>query len=91
MIMRSSPSIFNSVPAHLANSKLIPLDVKAGDQLAVLVASAWTDRDDLALLGLFLGRVGDDDPACGLLLRVDAGNHDPIMQRYHLHIHNLLS
>src|ERR1700743_81969 len=37
------------------------------DQLAGLVAAAGAHRRDLALRRLFLGRVGDDDAALGLL------------------------
>src|ERR1700682_1932933 len=41
------------------------------DQLAVLIAAAGADGDDLALRGFLLGGVGDDDAAFGLLLGVD--------------------
>src|SRR5258707_7409101 len=40
--------------------------------LAVLAAQAGADRDDVALHRFFLGVIGDDDPAFGLLLAFDA-------------------
>src|ERR1700694_5263994 len=51
------------------------------DQLAGFVAAARTDRRDLALRGLFLGAVGNDDPALGLFFGVDTFDHDTVMQR----------
>src|SRR5262245_61548030 len=60
------------------------LDVD-GDQLAGLVAAARTHRDDLALGGLFLGGVGNDDAAGGLLLGVDALDDDAVVKRTKLH------
>src|SRR5262245_5960256 len=60
------------------------LDVD-GDQLAGLVAAARTHRDDLALGGLFLGGVGNDDAAGGLLLGIDALDDDAVVKRTKLH------
>src|SRR5690606_21963937 len=60
------------------------LDVER-DDLAGLVAGARPDGDDLALLGLLLGRVGNDDAARGLLFRVDPLDHDTVMQGTELH------
>src|SRR3984893_9522169 len=54
------------------------LDVD-GDELAVLVAATGPDRDNLALLRLFLGGVRNDDAAGGLLLGIDALEHNTIM------------
>src|SRR3569833_4496585 len=42
------------------------------DQLAALVAATGADGGDFALRGLFLGRVGNDDTASGLLFSDDA-------------------
>ena len=47
------------------------LDVERRD-LAVLLDLALADGDDLALLRLFLGGVGDDDPADFLFAFFDA-------------------
>src|SRR5262245_66013032 len=47
-----------------------------GDELAGLVAAARSYRDDLALRGLFLSGVRNDDAACGLLLGIDALDDD---------------
>ena len=41
--------------------------------------------DDLALLGLFLGGVGDDDPADLLFAFLDALDDDAVVQRSDLH------
>src|SRR5215203_4324007 len=54
-------------------------------QLALLVASTRADRQDLALHRLFLGGVGDDQPALGLLLFLDALDDHPVVQRTELH------
>src|SRR6266849_3028458 len=51
------------------------------DQLAGFVAPAWTYRGDLALRGLFLGGVGNDDAAFGLFFGLDSLDHDTVMQR----------
>src|SRR5215468_8239019 len=55
------------------------------DQLAGLVAAAGADRDHFALGGLFLGRVGNDDAASGLLFSVDALDHDAVVKRTEFH------
>src|SRR5262249_46296203 len=55
------------------------------DELAGLVAPARADGDDLALLRLFLRRVGNNDPAGGLLFGVDALDDDTVVKRTELH------
>jgi hypothetical protein len=55
------------------------------NELAVLVAPSWSDRDDLALLRLLFGGVRDDDDAGGLLLGFDALDHYPIVKRTEFH------
>ena len=65
-----------------------------------MVSPAWASRgstlpssfdlalaggDDLALLGLFLGSVGDDDPADALLSFVQTLDDDPVVERSDLH------
>src|SRR5690349_9166116 len=47
--------------------------------LAVLVASPRPDGDHLALLGLLLRSIRDDDAALGLLLCIDAADDNTIM------------
>ena len=61
------------------------LDVER-DALAVLVGLAGSDGDHLALLRLFLGRVGDDD-AANLLLFVFLGalHEDAVVKRSQRH------
>ena len=85
MIRRSSPSMRTSVPDHLPNSTRSPALTSSGLHLAALVAGARSDGDDLALLGLLLGGVGNDDPALGLLFRLDAADDDAVVQRTKLH------
>src|SRR3981081_1328838 len=54
-------------------------------QVALVVAATGTDGDDLAFGGLLLGGVGNDDPACGLVLGIDALDHDAVVKRTKLH------
>src|SRR5437879_8957388 len=54
--------------------------------LAVVVDLAVADGDDLALLGLFLGRVRDDDPAPFGLLFLQTLDQHPIVQLRNLHL-----
>ena len=55
------------------------LDVERRD-LAVLLDLALADGDDLALLRLFLGGVGDDDAADLLFAFFDALHDDAVVQ-----------
>ena len=55
------------------------------DQLAGLVAATRADGDDFALRGLFLGGVGNDDAAGGLLLGIDALDDDAVVKRAEFH------
>src|SRR5215216_3222076 len=79
-----------AVDAHLGAGPLaeqhpVPgLDVEGLD-LPALVARAGPDRDDLALLGLLLGGIGNDDAALGLLFRVNAADDDAIMEWAEFH------
>src|SRR5215470_2160265 len=50
------------------------------DQLAGLVTAAGADRDHFPLLGLFAGSIGNDDPAFGLRLGIDALHHHAVME-----------
>jgi len=57
-----------------------------GDALVpVLVETAVADGDDLALLGLLLGRVGEDEAAGGLLLLLDGADDQTIAEGLELH------
>src|SRR6202047_2850658 len=51
------------------------------DQLAGFVTAARTYRGDLALRGLFLGSVGNDDAAGGFVFGVDALDCDAVVER----------
>src|ERR1700733_10015027 len=50
-----------------------------GRDLAALIAAAGSDRDDFALLRLFLDSVGNDDPALRLIFALDAAYDDAVM------------
>jgi hypothetical protein len=60
------------------------LDVERRDG-AVLALGATADGDDFAFLRLFLGGVGDDDPAGRLLFGLYAPDQHAIVQRTKLH------
>ena len=79
-----------AVDAHLGAGPLAEQHAVAGLHverldLAVLVAGARADGDDLALLRLLLGGVRNDDAALRLLLRLDAADDDAVVQRTKLH------
>src|SRR3954453_7155717 len=60
------------------------LDIERSD-LAVLAAGARPDRDDFALLRLFLGGVRNDDPAGRLGFLLKRLDHNTIMKRPETH------
>src|SRR5271169_2336955 len=64
------------------------LDVRR-NELAARVPCTGTHRHDLALHGLFLGRVRDDDAACGLGLLLDRLEHDTVVQWLEFHCFTL--
>src|SRR4029078_11791942 len=49
-------------------------------------AGARTDGVDFALLRLFLGGVGNDNPARGLFLGLDPTDEDTVMKRPETHV-----
>src|SRR3954452_11969491 len=55
-------------------------------QLALVAAGARADGQHLALHRLLLGGVGDDQPALGLRLFLDALDNDAVVQRSELHL-----
>src|SRR6185437_7862771 len=55
------------------------------DQFAGFVTAARTNGDDLALRGLFLGTVWNEDAACGFVFGIDAFDHDAVVERTELH------
>ena len=57
----------------------------SGDALAVVLDLAVAGGDDFALLGLFLGGVGDDDAADFLFAFLDALDDDAVVQWSDLH------
>src|ERR1022692_886856 len=56
------------------------------DELAGLVAATWTDGDHLSLRRLLFGGIRNDDSTCGLIVGVDARNHDAVVKRPKFHI-----
>jgi hypothetical protein len=56
------------------------LHVQRLDLAVFVVARAGADGDDFAFLRLFLGGVGDDDPALGLFFFLDALDEDAVSQ-----------
>ena len=85
MIRRSSPSSLTSVPDHLPNRMRSPAFTSRAMDLAAVVAGAGADGDDFAFLRLFLGGVGDDDPALGLGFFLDALDEDAVAKRTKRH------
>ena len=79
MIKYSTPSILTSVPDHLPNSTRSPTFRSIGMSLPALVAAARADGDDLALRGLLLGGVGDDDAAGGLRFGINTLDNNTIV------------
>src|SRR4051795_9446103 len=61
-------------------------DVERNALLAVVVVAAVADGDDLALLRLLLGGVGEDDAAGGRLFLLDRPHDEPVAQRLELHV-----
>src|SRR5690606_14595798 len=51
------------------------------DAVAVVVDTARTDGQDLALLGLLLGGVRDDQAGCGRGLGLEGLHDDPVLER----------
>src|SRR5580704_8528681 len=56
-------------------------DVQRDALDAGVVVTAGTDSQDLALLGLLLGSVGDHQARCGGLLSLERAHHDPVFER----------
>src|SRR4051812_8640893 len=79
-----------AIDAHLGAGPLAKQDAVARlkierGYLTILVASAWSDRDYLALLGLLLRGVRDDDPALGLLFCLNAADDNAVVQGTKFH------
>ena len=66
------------------------LDVERGDR-AVLGAGPGADGDDFAFLRLFLGRIGNDDPAGGFSFSLDPADENSIVKRPECHVFSPLS
>src|SRR5690606_5404362 len=69
----------------LAEQDLVVLLHVEGDSLAVGIALALANGDDLAARGLLLGAVGDEQTAGGLGLLGNAPDDDAVVQGTQLH------
>ncbi len=85
MIRSSSPSILTSVPDHFAEQHAVADPDIDRNELAGLVAAAGAHGDNLALRGLFLGGIGNDDAASGLFLGINALDDNAVVKRAKLH------
>src|ERR1700683_1986545 len=72
-------------PAVLAVEDLVVFLHVQRDALAVIVQLAVADSQDLSLLGLLLGGVGQDDATGSGLLLLDRPHDQPIAQGLELH------
>src|SRR5262245_34036898 len=86
---------FVAVELHLGARPLAEQHAVAGldvdrDQLAAFVAATGADGDHLALRRLFLGGVGNDDAAGGLLLGVDTLDDHAVVQRTELQLGHMI-
>ena len=64
--------MMTSVPVHFAKQHSVADPDIEGDDLPRLVPGARTNGHDLGFDRLFLGGIGNDDPAWGFLLGFDA-------------------
>src|SRR5918998_3761561 len=71
--------------AVLGVEDLVALVDVERNALVVVTELAVADGQDLAALGLFLGRVGEDDAAGGRLLLLDRLDDQPIAEGLELH------
>jgi hypothetical protein len=55
------------------------------DHFSVFQTLAFAHRDNLALLGLLFGRIGDVQTAVHLLLLLNPFDHNPVIERTNLH------
>src|ERR1700683_2645071 len=73
-------------PAVLAVKDLVALLHVQRDALAVLVQLAVADGEDLALLRLLLGGIGQDEATCSGQLLLDRSHDQTIAQGLELHV-----
>src|SRR5450432_698212 len=74
------------VAGVLAEEDAVALLDRQRPQLPFFVRLAIADGDDLRLRRLLLGRVGNDDPALGLLFLSDTTDDHAILQRANFHL-----
>ena len=84
-MMYSSPSSLISWPEYLPNRMVSPAFTSSGTRLPSSLDFAVAGGDDLAPLRLFLGAVGDDDPADLLFAFVEALDDDAVVERFDIH------
>src|SRR5260370_32494437 len=82
--------VFDTVDLDLGARPLAEQHAVAGpqvdrDELAGLVTAAGTDRSDLALRGLLLRRIGDDDAAGCLRFGINTLDNNAVVKRAKFH------
>src|SRR5678816_929609 len=88
-VLFAHDQVLVAVDLHFGAGVLAHEDLVAGlhfqrNALAVIGDAAGTDGDDLRLLRLLLGGIGDDDATALLFLLLEAANEDSIGQRLHV-------
>ena len=85
--VRTGDTASSIAAAHYGDPRLGSLLLAYNERpaSAVLVDGAVANRDDLALLRLLFGRVGEDDAACGRLLLLDRLDDQPVPEGLQLH------
>ena len=90
MIRYSSPSSLMSLPEYFPNRMRSPLLNIQRNHFAIFQALALSDGYNFALLGLFLGRVGDKQATDLGFLLLDPFDNDAVIERSNIHELNLL-
>src|SRR5262249_20755153 len=70
-------------------NRVANLDVERAVAALVVTPTAGADSENAALLGLFLGGVGDDEAGSSGLLSFVRLDHDAVVQRLEAHDENL--
>ena len=63
---------------YLRNQHSIPSLNTTGDPLPILIQTTWSNSQDLRLIQLFDGGLGQEDAGCGLGLGFDALHEDAV-------------
>ena len=77
----SLPSYLTSVPPYLLKMTTSPSATSSGIRVAVVVDPTWAGSEDVALLRLLLGGVGNDQAGGRGLLCFERLNEDAVLER----------